>query len=372
MMLHLSLTSSCSCLCGRCQIAAVKYEDPALVAVLIEAGADLTLQDRKGRRAADFAKLVDQSVQNEMLQLFNMNDDGGQQKRGKNNRRRKSMVYIDAETRAMLEAVSAGNLDRVRQLLYEGHSVNAQDDDGNTALIFAAESESQIVDLLLKSGGEVDHQNKVGLTALMVAVRAEDTESVRLLLAANSSTSIKNAEGMSAIEFAQRTVSETILQLVLGLSEGLVLNKKSAPKLAMEVMRRGSLPSCSSVDRRTRAFFESISEGDYERVHRILKMEFDVNCKDDGGCCPLHFAAEGEKELIILLLENGAHVNVINIAGETPLMNAIKFGDSECVKLLLQAGGDVHAKDGAGRDLMYYAEASNSSATVALISEAMG
>merc|ERR1719478_466198 len=53
-------------------IAAVKHEEVALVAILIAAGATTTLRDRKGRTAAEFAKECDESVQSEMLKLFNV------------------------------------------------------------------------------------------------------------------------------------------------------------------------------------------------------------------------------------------------------------------------------------------------------------
>ena len=351
------------------QIAAVKFEDPEIVGMLIQAGADLSLRDRKGRAAADFAKVVDKSVHKEMNELFGVKDESGKQKRGKNRRRRKSMVYIDAQTRELLEAVTEGNLPKVKQMLHEGYAVNAQDDDGNTALMFAAESEPLIVQTLLRAGADPDHQNRSGNTALMSAVRSEDLDCIRALIDGNASTSLQNREGSNAIDLARQTGNESILRLVLGLSEGLVLKTKTAPSLPMEVMRRGSLPSCSSTDRRTRAFFESISEGDVERVERILMMEFDVNCRDDAGNNPIHFAVEGEKNLALILLKHGAEVNMANHLGETPLMSAIRYGDLECVQLILEAGASCFNSDKVGRSVTDYAEACNSSLIQNLIRE---
>ena len=59
------------------------------------------------------------------------------------------MLHVDAQTRGLLEAVSEGNLPKVSQLLSEGCAVDVQDDELNTALMFAAESEPLIVELLL-------------------------------------------------------------------------------------------------------------------------------------------------------------------------------------------------------------------------------
>ena len=57
------------------------------------------------------------------------------------------MINVDAQTRGMLEAVSEGDLPKVSQVLSEGCAVDVQDDELNTALMFAAESEPLIVEL---------------------------------------------------------------------------------------------------------------------------------------------------------------------------------------------------------------------------------
>ena len=352
-------------------IAAVKCEDTSIVAMLILAGATLELRDRKGRSAADFAKECDKSVQQEILHLLNDKEQDGHQKRGMHCRRRRSMVNVDAQTRGMLMAVSEGDLPKVSQVLSEGCAVDVQDDELNTALMFAAESEPLIVELLLESGADPDRQNASGATALMYAIRAEDMDSIRLLMQHNASTSIRSRDGRTPIDIARQTGSEAIMRLVLGLSDGLALRAKAQPSLPMEVMRRGSLPSCSSADRRTRAFFEAISEGDLERVERILQMAFDVNCTDDTQCRPLHFAVEGEADLVTMLIDHGADVNAANEAGETPLMAAVRFCDVECTTILLQSGASCSSRDKAGRSVEDYAKASKSSLIQNLVREAM-
>ena len=227
------------------QIAAVKFEDPEIVGMLIEAGADLNSRDRKGRTAQDFAKQVDKCVQAEMLQLFGVKDESGQQKAGKNRRRRKSMVHVDNETREMLEAVTAGDLPKLKGYLTRGYQVNAQDDEGNTALMFAAEGEPMILKELLRHGADPNIKNRSGNTALVSAIRAEDLDCIRELLDCNASTEIENREGLTPIFIAKQIGNESVMAMLLGLSEGLVKNAKSAPALPqMEVMRRSSNRCC--------------------------------------------------------------------------------------------------------------------------------
>ena len=73
---------------------------------------------------------------------------------------------LDSFFRAVIE----GDCELVLELLSKGVPVDAADSDGNTALIFAAEGEPQIVDALLRAGCQVNHQNTEGLSALMCSI----------------------------------------------------------------------------------------------------------------------------------------------------------------------------------------------------------
>jgi ankyrin repeat protein len=72
----------------------------------------------------------------------------------------------------------------VEELLGKGVPVDSTDDEGNTALLLAAEGEPEIVDICLKHGANVNHQNSEGLSALMCAVKYEDEAIITLLVEA--------------------------------------------------------------------------------------------------------------------------------------------------------------------------------------------
>ena len=349
-------------------IAAVKYEDPALVAIFIKAGATLDLRDRKGRRAADFAKECDKTVEREMAQLFGLNNGKKAIKvKGRHARRRKSMVNVDATMRKMFEIVGEGDVIQLREMLDQGCSVNAADDDGNTALIFAAESEPLIVELLISAGATIDQPNNAGITPLMVAVRNEEMESIRFLIESGASTACCNKQGQTVIELARESGSESVMRACLGLGDGPSGPRSKTPvALPMEVMRRGSLPSCTGVSRRVRVLLESVTEGDIERMRRLLDMGIELESQDDVGNVALHFAAEGEPKLCRELIERGAKPDIQNKQGTTPLMAAISFGDVDCVKLLIEAGARIDLVDRNGLTALELAQGTKKSMMISL------
>ncbi|KAK1306004.1 E3 ubiquitin-protein ligase XBAT33 [Acorus calamus] len=72
---------------------------------------------------------------------------------------------------------------------------------------------------------------------------------------------------------------------------------------------------------------------------------------------PLHFAAaKGHNEIVSLLLENGADVNSRNYCGQTPLMQACRYGHWEVVQTLLLYKSNVSRADYlSGRTALHFA-----------------
>jgi ankyrin repeat protein len=91
-------------------------------------------------------------------------------------------------------------------------------------------------------------------------------------------------------------------------------------------------------------------KGHKEIVELLLKNGADINAKNSDGWTALMSASwKGHKEIVELLLENGADINAKNSGGWTALMLASNNGHSEAhqaiVELLLMNGADIEAKN---------------------------
>lgn len=59
-------------------------------------------------------------------------------------------------------------------------------------------------------------------------------------------------------------------------------------------------------------------------------------------------ASFGETEIVKLLLRQGADVNAVNAAGETPLHKAVWYPEYKVVRELLRYGGDKSIRNAQG------------------------
>src|SRR4051812_2006295 len=101
------------------------------------------------------------------------------------------------------------------------------------------------------------------------------------------------------------------------------------------------LGSCARFDN---DLFDSINKNDIGSVdHMLRKGRVDVNKKDAEGRTPLLLAASlGEKDMVHLLITNGAHTEDKDPLGETPLSIAAMKGHTEAAHVLVENKANVN------------------------------
>lgn len=107
---------------------------------------------------------------------------------------------------ALIMAVRFGSAEKVQALLDAGASVRLADNEGNTPLAAAAGSEAPaaIVGMLLEKSAEVDSANRDGVTPLMLAAKLGDVDKCILLLSAGASTTVKDGNNWTALDWARQ------------------------------------------------------------------------------------------------------------------------------------------------------------------------
>ncbi|ALA62535.1 ankyrin repeat family protein [Turkeypox virus] len=89
--------------------------------------------------------------------------------------------------------------------------------------------------------------------------------------------------------------------------------------------------------------YNAIRIGDVEDVIKNIRYSMNnINVIDDALLSPLHYAVEcGNKDIVMVILEHGADINLHAEYIESPIHTAVKSGNVEIVKLLIDNGADI-------------------------------
>jgi len=274
----------------------------------------------------------------------------------------------------LVVASEAGQYEMVKALISKGAKVNSPDSHGAMALPTAVLfRQTEIVKLLLDEGADPNgasydaNGSQLGLP-LALAASQDDVEIVKLLLAKKANPNSTSFDGTTALAIATKRAQTEIVNvlksagavsgnekppqpselLFMAVSEGKLENVKSLLEHGTNPNvydSFGSTPLLRSLNNQQREQFES--------AKLLIAHGADVN--DPGkkyDVPPLFFACSytipDDASLVILMLEKGAKVNAKGSRGDTPLMGAAHYGNTQIVRVLIEKGADVTVKDNEG------------------------
>jgi Ankyrin repeats (3 copies)/Ankyrin repeat len=162
-----------------------------------------------------------------------------------------------------------------------------------------------------------------------------------------------------------RVATTEMAKLILGLLESEA--KISACSQAMTASRSYSGYS-QRVPKRITEVHLAAYFGLKEVMMVLLKNGHHLDCKDTYSQTPLSWAAgNGHEAVVKLLLEKGAELESKDNGGQTPLSRAAEKGHEAVVKLLLEKGAELDSKDKGGQTPLSWAAQNGHEAVVKLL-----
>lgn len=274
----------------------------------------------------------------------------------------------------VMGAVGSGSISIVRTLVEAGASIDDKDDDGNTALMLAINSDKHIFDIIkyfVDSSANVNLQYKQGMSCLSKALMTGKNELVKPLLEAGADVNHNDVRGRGALSNAVATEKcslETIKALVEAGAVVDNIDTEGKTALFAAIARDNKeitqyLVSCgASVHTRGKdgmtLLMTACKSGSFMCVPQIIKAGADIEAKGPDKMTALMFAVANEK-CTKAMLAGKADVHARDKDENTALMHAVTGGWGEArvgvVTQLIKNGSDVCASNSEGMSALHRA-----------------
>ena len=181
---------------GRTALAyAAKNGNAEIIRLIRDYGADIYLADKDGKQPVVYA------IEQGNAEAFDLLTDGFMLFGSAVGRNGKTvLMYAVGNHEARVDAKA------IEELLAAVKRIDQNDDNGRTALMYAAANptaDTGILEQLIEKGATVQAADNTGKTALMYAAEGGDIGKVRLLLAAGANASVQTQDGKTAADFAK-------------------------------------------------------------------------------------------------------------------------------------------------------------------------
>lgn len=244
-------------------------------------------------------------------------------------------------THPLIEAVKKSDEGALRKLLQQGGDVNAADVDGTTALHWAAyKNDLDTVKLLVQAGANVKAANRYGVRPMHLAATAGNAAMIDTLLSAGADPNEALPEGETAIMTAARSGSAASVKLLIA---------------------RGAQVDVRENWRGQTALMWAAAEGHTDVVKLLIAAGADVHVRSNGtigagraqvpevaaptaGPGPAGTAASSVEPAAPAAERATGRRASSTLLNFTPLLFAVRAGQIETVRALLDAGADANEK----------------------------
>lgn len=289
---------------------AAKTGQKNIIKLLIDSGFNVNITDRQGNNVLQI------SLQNKQfdaaLILLESNLDVNH-------------VNFDGQS-ALWMAVQRGNGAVVKKLIEKGADAKKSYENGFTLLMLASYFyyfNSEIIPSLIAAGVDVNAQDDLGVTALMIAVERGYLRPVEDLVNAGASLKTEDVTGRTALDYAN---NENLIAY---------LNAQYAKKYPVIIY-----PKIKTT------LVEAAKGNELSVLELLIKSGSNLEESDDHGATAIAIASRrGHLPLVKVLAQAGAKIDSINEYKMTPLHSAIINGHYEIAKYLIAQGANINSQD---------------------------
>lgn len=265
-------------------------------------------------------------------------------------------------TTALLAAASNEHTDMAKQLIADGADVNVQDSDGMTALFAASQDNNiELAIALLEAGADanktcIDSNENHDESPLIDSAERDQTEMAELLILHGANVNHQNSHGDSALQWAVENNNIDLVKTLLhnkanpniarpedNLTPLYLAAQSGFTEIARLLLNAGADPTVRLSDTGETPLMVAVKYN-YIKITEmsLARHASNINQLNTEGDSALHLAAEqGAIKTLEILLSHNANPNIARSDdGATPLYLAAEEGHDDVIKALLAAGAD--------------------------------
>ena len=252
---------------------------------------------------------------------------------------------INLDITHLMEGVKKNDIELVARCIAAGIDPNDQDGIDRRALPMAVDNTNiKIVSILLQGKASPNLPGKDGETAIFKAASWDNSKMVELLLNYGGDIYLKNSNGVSALEEAQRKGYTGMVNLMQGFKEGQKAEQVAEDTATHQEMKAKAEEAKKLREQKTAAAQKQDAlKAEREQQKKVAAIQKKYNAEKVGHTNALLAAINKEDmdaiELFIQKLEDPDAVGSNHKT--TPLLAAISNKNSKAVMLLIEKGADT-------------------------------
>ncbi|XP_028130015.2 serine/threonine-protein phosphatase 6 regulatory ankyrin repeat subunit A-like isoform X1 [Diabrotica virgifera virgifera] len=280
-------------------------------------------------------------------------------------------ILLLEEQPLIIQAIFAGFIENVKDLVQYKQEVNCLDEEKRTPLHAAAyKGEAEVTELLLKNGARVNAKDSKWVTPLHRACSVGADKVVELLLSYQADVCARDRLWQTPLHVAAASSAYSCVEQILYHLPNPNIRDRSGrsalhyaaynghTSIAELLISRGCM--VNACDKRDcRPLHCAVQTGHTDTVELLIRCGADINTKDRNLYTPLHVvAASGIDSVSKLILQAGGDVNAQNVYGNTPLHIACLNGHLNVCQDLVAFGANIEATNFRGQTPLHIAAAS--------------